>query len=138
MDEILIGDNNMIILQYRIYRSDLELNPDLVYCFGDNDDRVGLGGQAAEMRGEHNAIGIRTKKHPINAPTAYYSDDEYDECIAKINEDFDLVETLLEDGKHVVMPTEGFGTGLSELKERAPNVLAHIESRIVEFVEKYG
>ena len=128
----------MIILQYRIYRSDLELNPDLVYCFGDNDDRVGLGGQAAEMRGERNAIGIRTKKHPDDLPTSFYSDDEYDECIAKINEDFVYVETIMEAGQHVVMPTEGFGTGLSDLKTHAPKVLAYIEERVVGLVEKYG
>lgn len=127
----------MIILQYRIYRSDLELNPDLFYCFGDNDDREGLGGQAAEMRGERNAIGIRTKKHPDNLPASFYSDDEYDECIAKIDEDFAVVENILKNGHHVVMPTEGFGTGLSDLKKHAPKVLAYIESRIEYFVAEY-
>ncbi len=127
----------MIILQYRIYRSDLELNPDLVYCFGDNDDRVGLGGQAAEMRGEHNALGIRTKKHPDNAETSFYSDDEYHACIAKIHEDFLRVEDVLKSGKHVVIPTEGFGTGLSDLKNHAPKVLAYIEQCIEALVDEY-
>ena len=127
----------MIILQYRIYRSDLELNPDLFYCFGDNDDRQGLGGQAAHMRGERNAIGIRTKKHPDNLPTSFYTDDEYDECVAKIDEDFAAVEAVLKQGKHVVIPTEGFGTGLSNLKTYAPKVLAYIESRIEYFVTEY-
>ena len=46
----------MIIMQYRIYRSDLELNPDILYCFGDNDHREGLGGQAKECRGEKNSF----------------------------------------------------------------------------------
>jgi len=127
----------MIIFQYRIYRSDLELNPDLIYCFGDNDDRAGLGGQAAEMRGEHNALGIRTKKHPKNLETAYYTDAEYDECVAKIEEDFAKVEALLKGGRAVVFPTEGFGTGLSELKTRAPKILAHIESIIENLVDDY-
>jgi len=128
----------MIIFQYRIYRSDLELNPDLFYCFGDNDDRVGLGGQAKEMRGERNAIGIRTKKHPNDLPTSFYSDDEFEVCTAKIDEDFIVVETLLSAGKTVVFPTEGFGTGLSDLKTHAPKVLKHIEDKIYELIDKYG
>jgi len=127
----------MIIFQYRIYRSDLELNPDLVYCFGDNDDRVGLGGQAAEMRGEHNALGIRTKKHPDNLPTSFYSDNDYDECVRKIDEDFAVVESLLVLDKVMVLPTEGFGTGLSALKEHAPKVLARIEKKIEDLVDQY-
>ncbi len=128
----------MIILQYRIYRSDLELNPEIIYCFGDNDDRVGLGGQAAEMRGEPNALGIRTKKNPSNAPTAFYTDEEYDECVEKIEEDFMRVEISLQNGVAIVMPTEGFGTGLSKLREGAPRILKYINDRVEALVEKYG
>jgi len=128
----------MMIFQYRIYRSDLELNPDVYYCFGDNDERVGLGGQAASMRGEQNAIGIRTKKSPSDSPNAYYSDDEFDECVAKIEEDFAGVEVLLKKGTLIVIPTEGFGTGLSDLKKHAPRVLAHIEAIIHRFIDEYG
>ncbi len=128
----------MIIFQYRIYRSDLELNPDLIYCFGDNDDRVGLGGQAAEMRGEHNALGVRTKKHPDNKITSFYSDDDYDECIRKLDEDFAVIEALLGLDKVVVFPTEGFGTGLSALKEHAPKVLAYIEQQVFTLADQYG
>ena len=127
----------MIMLQYRIYRSDLELNPDAYYCFGDNDMREGLGGQAAHMRGERNAIGIRTKKAPDDRDISFYKDDEYDENCRKINSDFHKVEAKLDDGHVVVIPTEGFGTGLSDLKNRAPRTLHYIESKILELVEKY-
>ena len=127
-----------VILQYRIYRSDLELNPDVYYCFGDNDERVGMGGQAKECRGERNAIGIRTKKTPGVDESAYYTDDEMAENIKKISEDFAAVLDLLVAGKTVVIPTEGFGTGLAELKERAPRTLKHIETTILTFAESYG
>lgn len=127
----------MIIFQYRIYRSDLELNPDVYYCFGDNDDRVGLGGQAKEMRGEQNAIGIRTKKSPGHSTDDFYTDEAYDECIAKIEEDFAKVEVLLKGGVTVVFPTEGFGTGLSELKKYAPKLLVQIETIMVRLADDY-
>ena len=58
----------MIIYQKFIYRSDLKANPSVLYLFGDNLQRVGLGGQAKEMRGEPNAVGIATKKAPDNKP----------------------------------------------------------------------
>ena len=127
----------MLIFQYRIYRVDLELNPDVYYCFGDNDDRVGLGGQAAEMRGEKNAVGIRTKKSPGHGDSDFYKDENFDECVAKIEEDFAQVEVYLKRGKTVVIPIEGFGTGLSELKKYAPNVLAHINSIVDKLINDY-
>ena len=67
-----------IIFQKMIYREDLIRNPDTIYLFGDNDKRKGLGGQAKEMRGESNAIGIRTKKAPFSDNSAYYIDSEFD------------------------------------------------------------
>jgi len=127
-----------VILQYRIYRSDLELNPDVHYCFGDNDMREGMGGQAKECRGEKNSIGIRTKKTPGVDESAYYSDAEYEANLKKISWDFVKVMDLLEEGKTVVFPTEGFGTGFAELKERAPKTLAAIESIVASFTEDYN
>lgn len=41
-----------------IKRQDLKSNPNTQYLFGDNLKRSGFGGQAKEMRGEPNAIGI--------------------------------------------------------------------------------
>jgi len=127
----------MIIFQYRIYRSDLTLNPDVYYCFGDNDHRQGLGGQAKEVRGESNSIGIRTKKSPGHSVGDFYTDEEYDECAAKIDEDFAVVEVHLKGGRAVVFPTEGFGTGLSELKKYAPKLLDHIEATMVRLADEY-
>ena len=53
-----------VIYQHRIYRSDLVENRECFYVFGDNLRREGLGGQAGEMRGEPNAIGVATKHAP--------------------------------------------------------------------------
>ena len=40
-------------------------NPRAIYVFGDNLLRKGLGGQAKEMRGEPNTLGIVSKKYDI-------------------------------------------------------------------------
>jgi len=127
----------MIIFQYRIYRSDLQLNPHVYYCFGDNDDRVGFGGQAKEIRGESNSIGIRTKKSPGHSTEDFYTDEAFDECARKIDEDFAKVEVHLKGGRVVVFPTEGFGTGLSELKKYAPKLLEYIEETMVRLADEY-
>jgi len=115
----------MIIYQKFIYREDLRNNPDVFYLFGDNDMRVGRGGQAKEMRGEPNAIGIRVKKAPLTGDV-YYSDSEFEENVRKINEDLNEVRKHLDYGEIVVIPSDGIGTGLALLKEKAPKTLLYL------------
>ena len=58
-------------------------HPNTLFVFGDNDQRRGKAGQAV-IRDEPNAIGFRTKKAPrTSAKSAYYTDDEYRENVAK-------------------------------------------------------
>jgi hypothetical protein len=86
----------MIIRQHRIYRIDLQMNQHLLFVFGDNEEREGRGGQAKEMRGEDNAVGIRTKRHPSTGKTAYWTDETYDENVEMIREDFqNLIDRYL-------------------------------------------
>ncbi len=128
----------MILFQYRMYRSDLHLNPHVLYVFGDNDEGRGKGGQAKEVRGEPNSFGIPTKKGPGTTPGCYYTDEEYDENIRKIEFAFKVLEDEVKNGTVAVFPTEGLGTGLAKLKENAPRTLKYIEDRIVGLVETYG
>ncbi len=110
----------MIIYQSRIYRRDLRANPNVLYVFGDNVERVGFGGQAAEMRGEPNAVGVATKKTPGMDEADFFSDDEFGRNITIISMDFE--RALAQDlrGDLVVVPADGIGTGLSEMPLRAP------------------
>lgn len=108
-----------------------------MYVFGDNDARVGMGGQAAEMRGEPNTVGIRTKKAPLTAESVYYTDDEYKENVRKISEDFQAIEYHLQSGGLVVYPTDGVGTGFAELETRAPRTLQFIKQRVKALKTKY-
>jgi len=119
-----------VIFQKMVYRSDLKRNPTILYVFGDNLERVGMGGQAGAMRGEPNAVGVATKA----SPSRYFKND--DESVAYQNEviDADMVPLFAQvrAGGVVVWPADGIGTGLSALPEFAPRTLEHIEKRLAE------
>lgn len=66
-------------LRYRrfITRQNLRAAPDTLFVFGDNLERRGLGGQAAEMRDEPSAVGVPTKHQPSRRAEAYFSDADF-------------------------------------------------------------
>lgn len=121
-----------------ITRKEIQSNPDIIFIFGDNDKREGLGGQAKEMRGEPNCIGIRTKKNVTWNPSDYYYDIEFRENVIKILEDFELVENKLQEGKKVIIPLDGIGTGLARLSTNAPLTLNFIKNYIKYLIKKYN
>lgn len=110
-----------------VSRKHIKANPDTLFLFGDNDARDGFGGQAKEMRGEPNSVGIRTKSLPSMGTDAFWTDATLDENIKKIDEDFARVEA--HKGK-VVIPSKGLGTGLSELAKKAPKTFAYLQERL--------
>jgi len=106
--------------QQWIMRSDLVNNPDVTYIFGDNEERQGLGGQAKEMRGQPNSVGVATKRLPSQMDDSYWTDDHAAHNLTVMYNDlYPVFEGLLQ-GKPVVIPSDGIGTGLSELPTRAP------------------
>ena len=109
-----------LIFQKMIYRTDLKANPDWLYVFGDNLARRGLGGQAAQMRGEPNAIGVPTKKLPSLTHDAFFTDEEYEANKAVLQEEFNKIFAALREGKTVVFPEDGIGTDRAQLAQRAP------------------
>lgn len=119
-----------VLVQQIITRDDLRNNPDVYYLFGDNEQRFGLKGQAAAMRGEHNAIGIRTKRAPRRSPDAFWSDDNYAENVKMLEEDFAIVLDMLSRGHTIVIPSDGIGTGLSNLSKYAPQTSVYVCKRL--------
>jgi hypothetical protein len=124
-----------------IRRSDLQKNPKVIFLFGDNVEdhqkpfaqRLGKGGQAAEMAGELNAVGIPTLwKAPDGADqSAYFSDARFEEIKTVIDKAFAKIKP----GTKIVVPVDdngdfNLGTGIAQLKERAPSILKYIESKI--------
>lgn len=115
-----------LIYQHRIYRQDLQANPGVLYVFGDNEQRWGLGGQAAEMRGEPNAIGVAT----LRAPGRYWREEEVDRQCAVIDGDLEPVALAIREGRIVVFPLDGIGTGLADLKNQSPTTFKHLTARL--------
>ena len=109
-----------------ITRQDLKNNPNDIYLFGDNLMKVGLGGQAREMRGEPNAIGIPTKFAPGNAPEDFFSDLDFQMIQRKYDVLFANLGELLRGGKTIVIPEAGLGTGLADLPNKAPMIYAEL------------
>lgn len=104
-----------------ITRAMLRADPQARFVFGDNCKRVGLGGQAREMRGEPNAIGVAT----LYAPGDFYRRGSIIALITVV-EDLLRVAEAIEEGRTIYVPRDGLGTGLARLPEFAPGIANHI------------
>ena len=141
----------LVLRQHRIYRSDLRANPRVLYIFGDNLDREGMGGQAKEMRGEPNAFGIATKRKISHGyPEDYFHDGEPDTIEVlkgefwalqkKVRNDYFVIQNDRKVTTHdsdynydaIVIPSDGIGTGLSKMPQYAPQALEFINERLKE------
>ena len=121
----VVEKTNKIIL-----RSELKTNPTTLYLFGDNDIRKGLGGQAKEMRGEPNAVGISTKKLPARGNEAYKSDDNLQENKRIITNDINKAITEWNTGKYSRLVIPQMGVGLAELPTRAPETYKFLQQEL--------
>lgn len=120
-----------------ITRKFMQEHPDWYFVFGDNLDRYGFGGQAKEMRGEPNAIGVATKAKASHNKDAYLHDDNpYHDF--EVLKDLEKVQSKLKEGSVVVFPTDGIGTGLAKLEEKAPQLFEYIQNRIQTFKDEFG
>ena len=117
-----------IEIRERITRADLRADKEKMFLFGDNLAERGLGGQAREMRGEENAVGIPTKKAPDNNPTSFFTDKEFAENKRAIDASFDKIPP----DKIIVIPKAGIGTGLAQLAEKAPQTFAYLNEKLAE------
>ena len=132
-------DKPVILLRQRyIIREDLEANPQVIYLFGDNMLHVGLCGQAAEMRGSSNAVGIPTKWAPGTDPEDYFYDDmtlaDWHAATYTIQNAFAFAyERAAAMSGVVIVPAAGLGTGLSDLQNKAPRLLKYINDILANF-----
>lgn len=111
-----------------ITRNMLRNNPEILFVFGDNLIRRGLGGQAREMRGEPNAVGIATKRLPSMSKNAFFVDADFELWKIFSEEAFILLRIRASSEKLIIWPKQGIGTGLARLKGCAPKIWTEIES----------
>lgn len=107
-----------IYYQHNILRQDLRRNPYTLFIFGDNTERVGLGGQARDMRHEPNAFGIAT----LWKPGAPFHESQYASATNAIMSDIENIEVYLHEFAMVCCPANGIGTGLARMMEYAPSI----------------
>jgi hypothetical protein len=123
----------LVLRQKFIHRVDLKANPNVLFIFGDNLQREGFGGQAAEMRGEPNSFGIATKRTPGYDKDDFFYDGQSDVIPLLTTEFEDLLEELKAvPWNAIVIPLDGIGTGLSRMPEFSPQALVYIEKRFKE------
>ena len=123
------------MIEYRdhITRQMLRDEPDILFVFGDNMQRRGMGGQAFAMRGEPNAVGIPTKKSPSMRPEAFFND--HDHAAWYIESSPNIVRLLRHNGL-IIWPKAGIGSGRARLREMAPKIMKAIISIEVELAYK--
>lgn len=118
-----------VLILDHIDRKLVRQNPDWIFLFGDNLQQKGYGGQAGEMRGEPNAVGIPTKKRPSMKPGAFFTDAEYDDNVAAIDAAFDRIPA---DAGMIVLPRAGLGSGKALLARKAPGTHSYLQRQIDE------
>ena len=111
-----------------ITRKFVRANRDRIFLFGDNLARRGFGGQAAAMRGEPNCVGIPTKKLPSNRDDAFFTDAEFEQNKAAIDQALEILFHKISKAEQtIVIPADGLGTGRAQLQSRAPLTYAYLQ-----------
>lgn len=137
MDEKTSEQTNRVESVSKYSIADVKANPDKIYIFGDNLEKKGKGGQAV-IRDEENAFGIPTKNKPSTSKDAYFADtilinniptDMFDNNTLAIE---NAIQKIKKDGRLVVFPKDGLGTGLAKLKEKAPKTYSYLRKRLFE------
>lgn len=90
--------------------------PEKIWVYGDNLKAFGKGGQAV-IRDEPNAFGIPTKRYPSWDDWAFFSDqpDEIEAVKESLRQLWKLAQ-----GKVIVFPEDGIGTGRAKMKDKSP------------------
>jgi len=112
---------------------DCVMYPKYLFVYGDNLLRVGCAGQAV-IRDCPNSVGLITKKAPSNKPIAFYSDEDLVSYQRVLSRDIHTMYSMMESGEytHLVIPLDGWGTGLAKLDSRAPALFALINEHYLE------
>ncbi|MFX4226372.1 MAG: hypothetical protein ACFHHU_00350 [Porticoccaceae bacterium] len=139
MGEVTENDRPKIMFREFISRDMLIAEPNVLFVFSDDLERAGIGGQAIEMRGEPNAVGIPTRKSPKDHSSALFSDADFQQWRAASLVNWRRLFAHVKNGGSIVWPSNGLGSGTSKLKEAAPEVDASIKRNlqaIIEIAEK--
>ena len=119
-----------------ITRDKIKENPDVLYLFGDNLLRKGLGGQAKEMRGEPNTLGIVSKKYPSNDISSFYTDEDFYPWLEVFSADIRSLAEKINSGQYKALVIPLIGVGLADLPNKAPRIYKYLKTTLDEFARK--
>ena len=119
-----------------ITRDKIKENPDVLYLFGDNLLRKGLGGQAKEMRGEPNTLGIVSKKYPSNDISSFYTDEDFYPWLEVFSADIRSLAEKINSGQYKALVIPPIGVGLADLQNKAPRIYKYLKTTLDEFARK--
>lgn len=122
-----------ILVSRRFSVEQCRINFDSLFIFGDNLERVGMGGQA-QIREQKNTCGFATKKAPGGKDEDYFTDDEFEENCKIIEDEITKINKYAEEGEYkaIIFPFMGLGTGLSEMPLRCPRTFFYLCTRLFE------
>ncbi len=139
LDAVTLAKKPEIILQEKIMREDLRKHPDRVYLYADNLMMDGYGSQAAEMRGEPNAIALPAMRTPYDDVDAYLSDKDYasnvahiDQAFAQIPKDRSVVIPVTKDKDGRLTPS--IGLGLAYMRDKAYVTYCYLQTKFAELI----
>jgi hypothetical protein len=115
--------------------TDVRKYSDSLFIYGDNNIGKGKGGQAI-IRDEPNTLGIPTKKYPSNHPNSFYVDADYNDNIKRIDDAINRIINASKKYKYVILPADGFGTGLAKLPIKAPKTYQYLTHSVENMCEQ--
>lgn len=113
-----------------IKRDKIKENIDVLYLFGDNVLRKGLGGQAKEMRGEPNTLGIVSKKYPSNEASSFFRDEDFYYWLEIFSKDIENLAKEVNTGRYRALVIPQIGIGLADLPNKAPKIWKHLKQTL--------
>ena len=114
-------------------------NPDTLFIFSDNEDKVGKKHQA-NIRDEPNAEGIPVKHRPYHNEDSFFDDQEFESNKISISAAFSAIKTKLSrlnktGFKYRYIAFHNNGIGKEELSKRAPQTYHFLLGKIEELCE---
>jgi hypothetical protein len=124
---------NTVVQDHYYTIAEVLANPDKLYIFGDNVQGIGKKGQAI-IRDCPNALGIPTKNYLGYKPDNYFDDELYNDNASFILTHIHLIMQSYKQNnyKAIVFPKDGIGTGLADLKNKAPKTWKYLCNQLLD------
>jgi hypothetical protein len=96
--------------EIKITKEFLDSHPNVIFVFGDNLNRMGIGG-AAMLRNHNQSYGFITKKVPTNELSSFYKPKEYQEVF---HQEVNKLKEFIKDNPKKLFLISKIGAGLAD------------------------